>query len=120
MPIAFRSAAPVASADAVDRVTVDRPAGVVDGDVLVFEVTCRADRTFSSEPAGLTLVGGEQVTSGGSAGSNARGRTYTRVASAEPTSYTFVFSGATFANASCGAYSGVDSTTPRTWLLPRR
>ncbi|MCV2491113.1 PKD domain-containing protein, partial [Geodermatophilus sp. YIM 151500] len=89
-------------------VTVARPAGVAEGDVMIAQFTADFAPTVSSAPAGWAPVVDPLDI-------NARATlfAYYKVAgSAEPTSYTWQLSAAQPWNAGVTAYRGVDGTTP--------
>jgi hypothetical protein len=91
---------------------VNKPSGVVDGDLLLFRIVTglQTEAPDATPPAGLTQIGTTIDMVDGS-GYNVEARTYYRVASSEPSSYTFT-------HTSCSsqgiilAYDGVDTTTP--------
>lgn len=115
MAISFRSAATTANGAAPVLVSVAKPAGVVDGDVMVAFVTISADKTIVAGPAGWTLLD-TQVT--GSATGDCRCAAYYRVAASEGSAYVWDFSGGADCAAAILAYSGagadqVDTFTSR-------
>jgi hypothetical protein len=89
------------------ELTVDAPAGLTSGDVMVAAIVVRSDATIST-PTGWTLVRSDV------SGSSLRQSAYVKVAGgSEPGSYTWTFSAQTPAAAgSIAAYTGVDTTTP--------
>jgi hypothetical protein len=108
-PIQFRSADSNISATA--SITINKPAGVVDGDVMIASIAqglVSSPLTITGSPAGWTLV--RQVQSGVT---NVFGiAVYSRVASSEPASYTWTFSKALNSAGGISAYVNVDTTTP--------
>ena len=91
-------------------VSVPRPPGLVDGDVLIASITADATPSMAAVPAGWTPVV-DPLTMG----SRARLFGYYRVvadASAEPSSYTWRLGTAVPWNAAMTAFSGVDNGTP--------
>jgi PKD repeat protein len=99
------------SLTAVPDVTVPRPTGIADGDVLIAQVTTDNAPSISSAPAGWTPV----LTGPVSIGSGARVFVYSHVvtsAAAEPVSYTWRLSAAQKWGAVVGSFRGVDPTTP--------
>ena len=68
-------------------VVVSKPAGTIDGDVLVAMVSIRASSPSITPPSGWTLVGSVAGTSSGTVTG-----VWTRVASSEPASYTWTSS----------------------------
>ena len=91
-------------------VTVPRPAGLADGDVLIASINADDAPAMGAAPAGW-----EPVVNPLSMGTSARLFAYHRVvadASAEPSSYTWRLARAVKWNAAMTAYSGVDNGTP--------
>jgi PKD repeat protein len=103
------------SSEAVSRssttvVSVPRPPGLVDGDVLIASINADDAPPMAAVPAGW-----EPVVDPLTMGSSARMFVYYRVvadASAEPSSYTWRLGDAVTWNAAMTAYSGVDNGTP--------
>ena len=83
----FRSSASSATFSSGSTVTVTKPAGVVDGDLLLTFVGIRSTSVTMATPAGWTLVSGPD-----DEGSSVRGYLYSRVASSEPASQDWVAS----------------------------
>lgn len=97
------------SAAAVTAVSVDRPAGVVDGDVLIAHITVDGSPSVSAAPAGWSTVVAPLSTYG------ARVFVYYHVvadAAAEPASYSWRLSSAEKWNAAIGNFHGVDAADP--------
>ncbi|SDC49405.1 PKD domain-containing protein [Geodermatophilus telluris] len=110
-PVTPGPAVTAVSLTAVPDVTVPRPAGIADGDVLLVQVTADGGPTVSSAPAGWTPVLSAPVSIGG----GARVFVYSHVvasAAAEPASYTWRLSAAQKWGAVVGSFRGVDRTTP--------
>lgn len=103
MAVSFRSAAVASNGAAPILITVSKPSGVVDGDVLVASVVISADKTIVAGPSGWTLLD-SQVT--GSATGDCRHAVYYRVASSEGSSYVWDFSGGADCAAAILAYTG--------------
>lgn len=94
----------------VTAVEVPKPAGVVNGDVLVAQVTADNNPDLSGVPAGWTAVVAPVSVSTG-----ARVFVYYHVvtdAAAEPASYTWTLSTAQRWGAVMGSFHGVDTTNP--------
>jgi hypothetical protein len=87
MAASYRSEAHTALDTAQSTLTINKPTGTVDGDVLVAFILA-SDATFSSEPSGWTQVG-SQLNVNAAAGSPtyARLRAYVKAASGEPSDY---------------------------------
>jgi hypothetical protein len=85
------------------------PAGVTDGDLLLFWVATNTTHTVNSAPAGWTQIGSTQ-----DHGTDTSMSAFYKVASSEPSSYTFTsyFPGAEAYAALMVAYDGVDPVTP--------
>ncbi|MEX5718236.1 PKD domain-containing protein [Geodermatophilus maliterrae] len=99
------------SLTAVPDVTVPRPAGVADGDVLIAQITTDNAPSIGSAPAGWTPVLSAPVSIGG----GARVFVYSHVvtsAAAEPASYTWQLSAAQKWGAVVGSFRGVNRATP--------
>ena len=89
--------------------SITKPAGTIDGDVMVAMSVCDPDGTAATltAPAGWTQIGGD-----GTSGTSIRGRIWRRVASGEGASYSFGASGSTDCAVKIVSYTGVDTTTP--------
>lgn len=85
-------------------ITVSKPASTTNGDVMIAVV----GGTRSSAPSGWTLI--DSANSGTSSLGNVY--CYYKVASGEPSSYTFNLSGSWLACAAILTYRGVDNVTP--------
>jgi hypothetical protein len=97
----FTSAAP----------TVNKPSGVVDGDLMLMWVVTTTNHTIANTPTGWTLIGTQSGTSDQSTS------VFWRVASGEGASYTFNSPGNLLSASDTGkiaiiAYSGVDNASP--------
>ena len=91
-------------------ITLSKPAGVVDGDVLIATINADANPTMATVPSGWRAVTGPLSVS-----TSARIFSYYRVvasASAEPPQYAFKLSAAKAWNAGVTAFHGVNRTTP--------
>ncbi|MBB3083226.1 PKD domain-containing protein [Geodermatophilus sabuli] len=103
------SATAVSTTAAAD-VTMPRPTGLADGDVLIAQITADNAPSMSSVPAGWTPVLAAPV----SIGSGARVFVYSRMVTSpatEPASYTWRLSAAQKWGAVVGSFRGVDRTT---------
>lgn len=109
MAIAFRSAATAANGAAPASLVVAKPAGTVDGDVLVAFVVVSADQTITTVPAGWTTVGSQST---GTAAGDCRHAVYRKVASSEPSSWTWGWSSGADCAIVAAAYSGVSTSAP--------
>jgi len=89
---------------------VPRPAGVVNGDLLLAVVNLRHDGTVATEPIGWTRIGEELANTGPDGGIYQRA--YWRVAAAEPASYTWTFSAETRASGAIVRLGPVRATNP--------
>ncbi len=95
------------SATGSGTLSLTRPAGVVQGDVLVAQVTARTGGSTMSAPAGWTLVRND------SAGIQVQSAVFVRAATgSEPTSYAFGTSSGARMAGGMSAYSGVSTTAP--------
>jgi hypothetical protein len=91
------------------------PAGVEDGDLLVFWVSTNTAHTVNSAPSGWTQIGSTQ-----DHGTDTSMSAFYRVASSEPSSYTFTsyFPGSEAYAALMLAYSNVDPSVPLDGVTP--
>ncbi|HEV8656755.1 MAG TPA: hypothetical protein VGR85_14705, partial [Candidatus Limnocylindria bacterium] len=105
--IVHRSSASAVVNNTGTSITIDKPAGVVDGDVMVASIGMNsASTTITPQDAGWTFV--SRALNG--AGSSVA--VYVQVASGEPANYTWDVSATQFIIGAISAYSGVDTTTP--------
>ncbi|MFN2467187.1 MAG: Ig-like domain-containing protein [Gaiellaceae bacterium] len=103
--IVFRAATSAGNATAT-TLTIDSPAGVGPGDVLLGSVAVRGNPIITA-PAGWSLVRVDAVLN------NVKQAVYQKVAgSAEPASHTWTFGTAQGAAGGIAAYAGVDVTNP--------
>lgn len=109
MAIAFRSAATAANGAAPVSLTVTKPSGVVDGDVMIAFVTISADKTIVAAPGGWIQLDSRST---GSATGDCLTAVWYRVASSEGANYVWDFSGGADAAAAIVAYSGASTSAP--------
>lgn len=107
MSLAFRSAATAADGAAPVSLTVSKPTGVVNGDVLVAFVVISADKSIAAAPAGWTLLDSRST---GTATGDCLHAVYYKTASSEGSTYVWDFSGGADAAAAILAYSGVSTS----------
>lgn len=105
----FRSAATAANGAAPVSITVNKPAGTIDDDVMIAFVTISADRTIAAAPAGWTLLDSRST---GTATGDCRTAVYYKVADGEGSSYVWDFSAAADCAAAILTYSDVSTDTP--------
>jgi len=109
-PIAFRGAAStVSGTSGSNSLVVNVPAGVVNGDFMIAAISIRdtgSGATMGTPAAGWTLLRPMMN------GTWSYLYMYTRVANAEPASYTWSFTAKTRSEAGIVAYSGVDTASP--------
>src|SRR5207248_675984 len=103
-PIRYRSSDSSAATNATS-IIVNKPTGVIDGDVMVASIGFSTAITFTTIPAGWTQV---RIATNGGLGLGV----FVRVASGEPTTYTWGTSAASSLAGGISAYIGVDNTTP--------
>jgi hypothetical protein len=105
--ITFRAASSAGNSNAT-TLTISRPAGVVQNDFLIAQITVRGGiGTTITAPAGWTLLRRENN------GATLGQAIYHKVATAsEPASYTWMFNGNRTASGGIIAYSGVDTANP--------
>ncbi|TFV68758.1 PKD domain-containing protein, partial [Blastococcus sp. CT_GayMR19] len=109
-PVTAGASTSAAGTTAGTSVVVPKPAGVVDGDILIAQITADGAPSVSAAPAGWSTV-----VSPLAVGNSARVFAYYRViptASAEPASYTWRLSSSVRWNAVMTDFHGVDTTTP--------
>lgn len=104
-----RSASSAASTASVTSLDCDKPAGVVDGDVLYAIVHLTASSGSIDTPSGWTQIG-STLTAGSSTSS--RAALFRRVAASEPSTYTFSVTNAGRISAAIVAVQDADTTTP--------
>jgi hypothetical protein len=105
MAIAFRAAATASATSSPPSITISKPTGTVDGDVM-FAVFA-ADELLS-----VSLTGWTSVTSVDATDSGQRLVVLRKVAASEGANYEFTTSGSFSIAAAILSYSGVDNTTP--------
>jgi hypothetical protein len=103
-PIRYRSSDSNVATNATS-IAVNKPAGVVNGDVMVASISFVLSGMTFTPPAGWTQV--RVATNGGSGVA-----VFVKAASGEPASYTWGTSGASNLAAGISAYIGVDNVTP--------
>ncbi|MFN2467484.1 MAG: Ig-like domain-containing protein [Gaiellaceae bacterium] len=103
--IVFHGASSAGNA-ATSSLTLDRPAGMLSGDLLLAAVAVRGSPAITA-PAGWTLVRSDQ------SGYTIKQSLYVKVASgSEPAAYTWTFASAQGAAGGILAYGGVDAANP--------
>lgn len=105
MTVAFVNDADVTNGTAGTSIVVSRPTGTTDGHVLVAFVAMTNLATVTP-PAGWNLIGSQD------ASTNTRIAAYYKVASSEPTSWTWTLGSAQRNWGWVGAYSGVKTSAP--------
>jgi hypothetical protein len=105
--IVFRSAS--SNGAASGSLTISKPVGTLEDDVLVASISVRPNTPTISAPAGWILV--RRVNNGNSNASSLA--VYYKVAGAsEPSSYTWTFSSSSGSAGGIAAFSGVDTSDP--------
>ncbi|MGH7745142.1 MAG: hypothetical protein ACREQ5_10130, partial [Candidatus Dormibacteria bacterium] len=114
--ISFRAAATAATAaHGTATITVNKPTGVVDGDLMLLAVANSSGFTANTAPAGWTSISqhlGEYNYGLSSAVSDLVGQVWYKIASSEPSSYTVTCTTAAVISAAIVAYSGVRNPYP--------
>ena len=103
----------VNSSDGATSLTITKPAGTADGDLLIAAVSHNDDNGTISGPSGWIQI--NQGTSGSSSSADIRLSVWYKVAGgSEPTSYTWTWPSGSYREAVGGIirYSGVDTTDP--------
>lgn len=91
--------------------SVNKPSGTVDGDVMVASVAVRPDTVSITAPSGWTQV--QSLASSNTGAESVLMTTWTKVAASEGASYTWTFGAShTGAVGAISTYTGVDNTTP--------
>jgi hypothetical protein len=105
-PPAFRSAATVTNGR-----TVNKPAGVVSGDLLLAALEIDEDPITVTAPAGWTLI--QDTRTGPGTPSVFHAQIWTKIAGAsEPATYTFNTPASAYTDVALLAYSGVNASAP--------
>ena len=94
------------------NITINKPTGVITGDLMLVNIAKGGNRTTAPSLAGWTLIDG--VNLGGGGATQRYGAVLYKVATAgEPVNYTFALgAGTNSASGGIIAFSGVDATTP--------
>jgi RHS repeat-associated protein len=107
--IAFRSAASAGVDTGVTSLTINKPSGTAQNDVMIASIAVRPSSASITPPSGWTLVSREDQNTG-TTNSLA---VYRKVAGAsEPADYTWTFSTSTGAAGGIQSFSGVDTSNP--------
>lgn len=105
--ITFQGATTKNNGSGATTLVISRPAGAVNGTIMVAQITVRAVATTITPPSGWTLIRRDNSSSSIGAA------IYYRIATAsEPTSYTWKFNTSQKASGGVAAYSGVNVTNP--------
>ncbi len=109
--IALRGSATTATSTNTN-ITINKPTGVVAGDILLVNIAKGGNNTNAPTLAGWSLISG--VSLGGGGGTQRFGAVLYKIAGAsEPANYTFALgAGTDSASGGIVAFSGVDGTTP--------
>ena len=106
---AYRSSAQAGATSGVTSLTVNKPAGTVNGDVMIAAIAVRPSTATITAPAGWTLI---RRTNQALTNDNAQA-TYRKVAgAAEPASYTWTFSASTGSAGGIMTFFGVNTASP--------
>ena len=103
---AFRAAASAAST--TGTLTITRPSGTTTNDVLVASISVAPSSVAITPPSGWTLV--RRMDNPGPTSSSLA--VYYKVAAAEPASYAWGVSGASFAAGGVQGFTGIDTASP--------
>jgi hypothetical protein len=117
-PMGGRSVA-TANASGSGNLSVTKPAAVQDGDLLIAEVTNFLNGDVTAAPVGMVALLDTQQwrtgTSGGIPG-DSKVRIYTKIASSEPSTWTWNFS-SSVQKVAVGMFRGPISATPDQWSV---
>ncbi|HEV7365733.1 MAG TPA: autotransporter-associated beta strand repeat-containing protein, partial [Gemmatimonadales bacterium] len=106
---AYRSSAQAGATTGVTSLTINKPAGTVNGDVMIAAIAVRPNTATITAPGGWTLIRrtDQTLTNPGSQA------TYRKVAgAAEPASYTWSFSASTGSAGGIMTFYGVNTAAP--------
>lgn len=107
--ITFRAAAQAGAASGVLTLTINKPTGTVQNDVMIASIAVRPNTATITPPGGWTLV---RRMDNANATANSLA-VYRKVAGAsEPTNYSWTFSTSTGSAGGIQAFAGVDTATP--------
>src|SRR4029079_14172748 len=102
-----RGSATTSTASSATSITINKPTGVVAGDVMIVNIEMEGGSTFPSPtPAGSWT----NVTTPTTFGSRRMALLYKVATVSEPTSYTFTWTGSTHAAGAIVAFAGVDTS----------
>ncbi len=105
----FRSASSAGADDSVLSLTINKPAGTTQNDVMIASVSVRPSSATVTAPSGWTLI---RRTDNANSPTNSLA-VYRKVAGAsEPSSYAWTFSTATGSAGGIQSFSGVDTANP--------
>jgi hypothetical protein len=105
MPVAYRSSAEQYSASA-NSITCSKPAGTVDGDLMIAHAYCNAPADVITPPAGWTVIATKNTDITG------RMTIYYKFASSEGASYIWEFDSTQRCKVSIHAFSGTAQSNP--------
>jgi hypothetical protein len=105
--ITLRSVSTANNASGATSLTINAPAGITNGDVLVAQVTVRGATTTITPPSGWSLIRRDNTT-----GSMGVALYYKVVAGTQSTSFGWTFNSQRQASGGIAAYAGVDNATP--------
>lgn len=113
LPITFRSAAAGVNSNSQTSITVNKPSGTVQGDVMVAIVYWNANCGALTVPSGwISATERLQLTSATGEWSNNVFMHYKVAGASEPSSYTWTATNAVRSNAAISTFSGVSNSTP--------
>jgi hypothetical protein len=107
--IAFRSASSGSAGSGVLTLSIGKPAGTVQGDVMVASIAVRPETATITPPSGWTLV---RRLDNASSVANSLAVYYKVAGASEPSSYSWSLSTSTGSAGGIAAFSGVDTSNP--------
>ena len=118
--ITYRSKAENAPTNQVSSVTITKPSGTVQNDVMIASITLAdlnggvaVNTATITAPSGWTLIRTDSLVGTGTVAGKVRQSLYYKVAGAsEASSYQWSFSVTSFSQGTISSYIGVDTTTP--------
>jgi hypothetical protein len=107
--IAFRGGASAGAASGTLSLTINKPSGTVEGDVMIASIAVRPDTAAITAPANWTLV---RRVDNANPNANSLAVYYKVAGASEPADYTWTFSTSTGSAGGIQSFSGVDQGNP--------
>jgi hypothetical protein len=107
--IAFRGGASAGAASGTLSLTISKPSGTVEGDVMIASIAVRPDTAVITAPANWTLV---RRVDNANPNANSLAVYYKVAGASEPADYTWTFSTSTGSAGGIQSFAGVDQSNP--------